>query len=148
MILAIGADHRGFVMKELFKKHTSHEDILFEWLDKGASSPERSDYPIFAQAVARAVQTGAADAGILMCGTGTGMAIAANRFKKVYAAVVWSRAIACASREDDNVNVLVFPSDYITFQESYAIFTTWLGCKFKKDHYAERLALVDSVINE
>lgn len=144
MIIAIGADHRGFALKEFFKQNTSDHGILFEWIDKGALNENRSDYPLFAQAVARAVQSGAADAGILMCGTGTGMAIAANRFKDVYAAVLWDVAIACASREDDNVNVLVFPADYLTQCEAYKIFTAWLHCVFKKDHYAQRLLMIDA----
>lgn len=145
MIIAIGADHRGFGMKEFFKKHTSHGNILFEWLDKGTTSTYRVDYPIFAQAVARVVQSGSADMGILMCGTGTGMAISANRFKNIYAAVVWDTAIACASRQDDNINVLVFPADYLTDAEAFRIFTESLTCRFKEDHYAERLAMIDAI---
>ncbi len=144
MIIAIGADHRGFGMKEFIKQHTSQDGILFEWLDKGALTSERSDYPVFAAAVARAVQQGAADAGVLMCGTGTGMAIAANRYKGIYAGLAWSPAIACASREDDNVNVLVFPSDYLTYQEAYGIFVSWLHCGFKKNHYEKRLSMIDA----
>ncbi len=145
MIIAIGADHRGFGMKEFFKKHTSDGAILFEWLDKGTMSDERVDYPIFAQAVARALQSGAADMGVLMCGTGSGMAMAANRFSGVYAAVVWDVSIACASRQDDNANILVFPADYLTYEEAYRIFSQALTCQFKKNHYAARLSLIEKI---
>jgi ribose 5-phosphate isomerase B len=142
--IAIGADHRGFSMKEFFKQHSHVDTTKITWVDKGALGPERSDYPVFAQAVALAVQRKSVDAGVLLCGTGAGMAVAANRYKGVYAAVVWNKEIACIIHEDDNINVLVIPADYVTNQEAFGLFESWFQCQFKKDsRYAQRLALLD-----
>jgi ribose 5-phosphate isomerase B len=143
MKIGIGADHRGFELKEFFKAHSSVNNIPLEWIDVGAFSSERSDYPIFAREVALLLQARKVDAGILMCRTGIGMAVTANRFKGVYAAVVWNSAMACMGRQDDNVNVLVFPADYVVFQEALLIFKSWLGCTFKHNRYEERLKLID-----
>lgn len=144
MNIALGADHRGYVLKEFFKTLTTLNNIPLQWVDYGTYSPERTDYPIFAKKVAKAMQAHEVDAGILICGTGSGMAITANRFKGVHAAVVWNPQVACASKEDDNVNIAVLPADYLTQDQALHIITCWLGCSFKKDHYAERLAMIDN----
>jgi ribose 5-phosphate isomerase B len=146
MKIALGADHRGFALKNFFLSHAALGGTPITWIDYGTFSPERTDYPQFAKEVAAAVQNHGADAGILACGSGTGMAVTANRFKGVFAAVVWCPAIACVSKEDDNVNILVFPADFITHAEALEIVTRWLSCRFKQDHYAERLAMIDEEV--
>jgi ribose 5-phosphate isomerase B len=143
MKIAIGADHRGFELKNFLESHSTIDKTPIEWIDCGTFTPDRTDYPIFAKLVAKAVQSGKSDVGILICGTGTGMAITANRYRGIHAAVVWCPAIACASKEDDNVNILVLPADYLTHNESLILVSQWLSCTFKQDHYAERLAMID-----
>lgn len=143
MKIAIGADHRGFALKNYLMSYGSLSNIPIEWVDCGTFTADRTDYPIYAKSVAHMVQNGSVDSGILACGTGTGMAIAANRYKGIYAAVVWSPEIACASKEDDNINILVFPADYLGPDEALTIVTRWLVCSFKHDHYAERLDMID-----
>jgi len=107
MNIAIGADHRGYALKSAIMRSMS--DVT--WVDVGCQSKERCDYPLFAQAVAKQVQDKTVDAGILLCGSGIGMSIAANRFKNIYAALVWNVEVARLSKEHDNANVLILPAD-------------------------------------
>jgi len=143
MKIAIGADHRGYDLKKYFLSLKNINSIELQWIDCGTYSSDRTDYPIYSKIVAQKVQNNEADAGILICGTGTGMAIAANRFTGIHAAVLWNPDVACASKEDDNVNIVVLPADYLTQEQAYAIVSRWLQCSFKHDHYAERLAMID-----
>ena len=111
MTLVIGADHRGFELKKHIMGVTHVGSTQMSWLDVGAFTPERSDYPEFAIAACHALQAGKAGGGILLCGTGAGMAIAANRFEGIFAALVWTVELAVLSKTHDNANVLVLPSD-------------------------------------
>lgn len=142
MIIALGTDHRGFAHKEFIKKTFAHE---IDFVDCGAYSSDRTDYPLFAKPVCRAIQEGRAHAGILLCGSGIGMAVMANRFKGVYAAVVWSADVARAAKQDDNVNVLVIPSDFIHQEEIAACVQAWLSARFKQGRYQERIAMIDAL---
>ena len=123
MNIVIGADHRGYEHKEYIKKQLSNEKKAIEWLDVGAFDMERSDYPVFAKAVAKAMLDGKAQLGILICGSGVGMAVVANRYPKIYAALVWNEAVARVSREHDNINVLVVPSDFVSAEQSIPLFS-------------------------
>ena len=102
--IAIGADHRGFAMKEYLKQNCIIPNYAFTWIDVGADSDTRSDYPIFAIRVAKYIQEKNAFYGILLCGTGIGMAIAANRFKGIYAGLAWNEESARLAKEDDMVS--------------------------------------------
>src|SRR6516225_4635233 len=110
-VLAIGADHRGYAYKEQLKKIQQFGSCSVKWIDVGAKNAERSDYPIYAKAAVREMQSGAAQGAILICGSAVGMAIAANRFKGMYAAVVWEPIVARMAKEDDNANILSLSSD-------------------------------------
>src|SRR5262245_20565437 len=96
--IAIGTDHRGFLLKQYLIAHCE----IFSWSDYGAHSPERTDYPLFIPPVIEALRKGTVDYGVLLCGSGIGMAIAANRYKGIYAGVVWNSEVARAAKEDDN----------------------------------------------
>lgn len=141
--IALGADHRGFAFKQLLITRYKHAPYSIEWLDCGAHSIERSDYPVFAQEATKKILAGHADRAILLCGTGTGMAIAANRYKKIYAAVAWNAEIARKGREDDYVNVLCLPADYCTYDELVIIIDAWLSAEPKAGRYAQRLEMLD-----
>lgn len=146
--IAISNDHRGFVLKQsllsshIFSKLATGQEVVCT--DCGAFDAERSDYPVFARSVALLVQSQQVQLGILLCGTGAGMAMAANRFKGVYAAVAWNAIVAQRVREEDNCNVLVLPADYLKPEEAIEIVAAWLGATFKQDRYAERIKLVDT----
>lgn len=137
MKVAIGADHRGFVYKQMFlEKHS-------EWEDVGAFNDERSDFPVFAQKVVSSIESGQTQEGILLCGTGTGMAITANRFKKIYAAVVWNTEVAQLAKEHNNANILVIPVDFVSFEQSEEMIAAWRNASFLEGRYAQRIALFD-----
>lgn len=142
MKIAIGADHRGFLKKQLLM--TAFNNREYQLIDMGTYASERTDYPIFARKVMHEIINGDAQLGILLCGSGIGMAIVANRYQTTYAGVVWNETVAKAAKEDDNVNVLVLPCDYIDDNQVLPIVNAWLQASFKKDRYAERLAMIDA----
>src|SRR3972149_11533832 len=114
MKICIGSDHRGYALK----KFMMHALPAFEWSDVGSHSAERTDDPLYAQYVCKKVVSGAADFGVLICGSGVGMTIAANRFKGIYAALCWNEDVACVARQDDGTNILVLPSDFVTKEQA------------------------------
>jgi ribose 5-phosphate isomerase B len=139
MKITIGSDHRGFDLKSQIIEH--FKDI--KWLDVGTNSKERTDYPIFAKKVCNNILKKEADLGILLCGSGVGVGIAANRFKGIYAAVCWNAQVAQSAKADDNANVLVLPANFISKEEALAIIKAWLGAEFKGGHYQKRLEMVE-----
>lgn len=138
--IIIGADHRGYQHKQAIKDYLSKYKIL----DAGFDSSERSDFPIPAQAVAKAIQNKKADYGILLCGSGIGMSIAANRFLGIYAALVWNTQLAKLSKQHNNANVLVIPADFVSVQELYDMIDVWLKTSFLGDRYQKRIDLIDA----
>ncbi len=139
MKIAIGADHRGFLHKEFIKKHMP----TIEWIDVGTDSDERTDYPIFSDKVVALIFTYEVTCGVLICGSGAGMAIAANRHKDMYAAVAWNCDVARQCKQEDNANILVFPSDYVSCDDAVMMIKEWLAQEFKGGRYAERLKMID-----
>ena len=142
MKIAVGADHRGFKQKELILAfYEQYHGVTM--VDVGAYDDKRSDYPIYAHKVIDLLCKKEVDLGILLCGSGIGMAITANRTKGIYAGVVWNQEIAQNAREHDNVNVLVLPSDYVADEDVIGIVTTWAKASFFGGRYQERLELID-----
>jgi ribose 5-phosphate isomerase B len=139
MKIAIGADHRGFLQKEFIKKHMRS----IEWVDVGTYDTERTDYPIFADKVVQLMLDRVVSAGVLLCASGGGMAIAANRYKYIYAVVAWNNEIARQSKLEDNANVLVLPSDFVSWEDAVNMIDLWLAQEFKGGRYAERIAMLD-----
>lgn len=141
MKISIGADHRGFALKKAIIDHFSQ----YTWNDVGAYSSERSDYPIYAKAVSLEILRGDVVCGILICGSGIGVSIAANKFKGIYAALCWSVEIAKRAKEHDGANILILPSDFITQEEAFAMIEVWLNATFKEGRYRERLKMIDTM---
>lgn len=139
MKIAIGADHRGFLHKEFITKHMPDID----WIDVGTDSKERTDYPIFSDKVIDLMRKDSVGRAVLLCGTGGGMAIAANRYKHIYAVVVWNAEVARRCKQEDNANILVLPCDFISYDDAIIIIRTWLAQEFKGGRYAERIAMID-----
>jgi len=139
--IAIGADHRGFLLKEFLMKQSCE---FVKWIDSGAFTDENSNYPVFAHAVCNKILQGEADYGILLCGTGAGMAMAANRKPGIYAAVAWEGIIARRVRQEDFCNVLVLPADYLDETRVVEIFDEWRRAHPKNsERYAVRRAMID-----
>lgn len=145
MKVVIGADHRGFLYKEYLKQLPAIDGISIEWIDVGAYDDARSDYPVFARSVCQTMERESIAHGILLCGSGVGMAVAANRFKHIYAALVWNAEIARLSVEDDNANVLVIPSCFVKQEDLIVIISAWLHARFRGGRYQHRIDMIDAV---
>ena len=137
MKIAIGSDHAGFEDKEKIKRQL--ERLGFEYEDVGTNSTESVDYPIFARKVAEKVAAGEADQGILVCGSGNGMQIAANKIRGVRAALAWNEETARLAREHNDANVLSVPARMISPEEVAKIIKSFLEAKFEGGRHARRV---------
>ncbi len=148
MKLYIGADHAGFELKNKLKEVLLEKGHEIE--DVGAHELDRDDdYPKYAYALAVKV-LGEEDEeqarGILVCGSGQGISMAANRVRGIRAALAWNRETARAGREDDNSNVLVLPARYISEDDALKAAEAWLEAEFKADpKYQRRLDEIEQL---
>jgi ribose 5-phosphate isomerase B len=142
-LIAIGADHGGFKMKEELK--TFLHELGHRVHDFGTNSEESVDYPDFAHAVARDVANGSADVGIIIDGAGVGSAITANKVPGVRAAACYSEEVARNSREHNDANVLTLGSKTITLDQMRAIVNTWLSSELKEDRHRKRVSKIEAV---
>ena len=140
MMIFIGSDHRGFALKNELMKALPN----LNWVDCGCPSTERTDYPIYAASVCEKVlQNPTTHRGILICGSGIGMSVAANRYKKIYAALCWNEAITLSARADDNANILVLPASEVDAATAIKLIEIFLATPFKGGTYAQRLCMID-----
>lgn len=137
MKIAIGADHGGYEMKLVIK--TKLENDGYEVLDYGTHSNESVDFPDFSKQVTKAVTEEEAKLGILICGTGIGMSIAANKVKGIRAALVGDVFSAKATREHNNSNVLCLGARVTGLGLAEMIVDTWLNAEFEGDRHQKRL---------
>lgn len=144
--IALAADHAGFEEKEKLKSALKELGVEFE--DMGTSSEESVDYPDFALKVGRAVANGDFDQGLLVCGSGTGMAIAANKVHGVRAAVAWSPDIARLAREHNNANVLALPARFVSDEEAREIVKAWFESDFDGGRHERRVEKISKAENE
>ena len=140
MPIVLASDHRGFAHKEFIKAHLK-KDIV----DVGAFNDERSDYPDFALKACKEIlqSNNKGSKGIFFCASGIGMAMAANRFPYIYAGVVWNADVARMAAQDDKVNVLVIPTDFVSPEDALALISIWLSATFKGGRYQDRIDQVD-----
>lgn len=139
-MLYIGADHRGYNLKEKIKEYLTSQNMPFE--DLGALRYEEDDdYPDFSALVAEKVaEKPEENRGILLCGSGAGVCIAANKFKNIRAALAYNLEMAKAMRNDDDVNILCLASDYIDAKNAAAIISIWLATHFSgEQRYSRRI---------
>lgn len=142
MKIAIGSDHGGFDYKE--KICSWLRDNNYEVKDFGTNSIESCDYPIFAKAVASAVASGEYERGILICGTGIGMSITANKFKGIRAALCSDLFSAKATREHNNSNILCLGARVISEELALQIAETWLKTSFSGDErHIRRIGMIE-----
>jgi len=136
MKIALGADHAGFELKEKIKQKLTSEGITVD--DCGTNSTTSVDYPDYARAVAEEVAAKKADLGILVCSTGIGMSIAANKVPGIRAAKVDTEFEAERSREHNDANVLTLGADTVSADEALKIVDTWLKTPFSNGERHER----------
>ena len=137
MRVAIGSDHAGFDLKERIKTLLNEWKVPYD--DLGTSSTASVDYPDFAAAVARRVTGGSADLGILVCGTGIGMSIAANKIRGIRAAVVWNEESARLSRQHNNANIMTIGGRTTPPELVPGIVSAFLNTGFEGGRHALRL---------
>ena len=143
MKIAIGSDHAGFSLKQ--ELIVALDKAGHAVLDLGTNSSDPVDYPDFAGAVARSVVSGESDRGILICGSGIGMSIAANRFPGIRAALCLDVETARLSRAHNDSNVLVMAGRKTGGAEARAIVHTWLMSEFEGGRHAGRLHKIDTL---
>lgn len=138
--IAIGSDHIGYDLKEEIKAYLS--ELGIECQDFGTYSKDRTDYPRFAGQVARSVASGEAEGGILICATGVGMAIAANKVVGVRAVVCSEPYSASLSRQHNDTNVLTFGARIVGSGLARMIVEAWLSARFEGGRHAPRLTMI------
>ncbi|MBM3307999.1 MAG: ribose 5-phosphate isomerase B [Candidatus Eisenbacteria bacterium] len=137
MKIALASDHAGYALKEAVKRHL--EGRADEATDFGASCEEPCDYPDFGEAAARAVAAGEAERGVLVCGSGQGMCMVANKVAGVRAALAWNAEIARLSRLHNDANVLCLPARFVSERDALAIVDEWLATAFEGGRHARRV---------
>lgn len=140
-VIPIGADHAGFALKERLKRELT--SLGFEPLDLGTSSTDSTDYPDYAHPVAERVERGEVQRGVLLCGTGLGMAYAANRHHGVRAAVAWTPEVARLARAHNDANILVLPARCVSEQEALEILRAWLSEPFEGGRHQRRVDKIE-----
>lgn len=140
-VIPIAADHAGFEMKE--KLVAELRKLGYEPQDLGARTPEPTDYPDYAHPLAQEISRGDARRGILLCGSGIGMDIVANRYPHVRAALAWKPEIAELSRRHNDSNVLVLPSRYMSDDEATETMIRWLKTEFEGGRHERRVEKID-----
>ena len=146
MKIALAADHAGFEEKEKLKSEL--DSLGVEYTDMGTDSNASVDYPDFARKVAEAVAKGDYERGILLCGSGAGMAIAANKVPGIRSAVAWNEEIARLSREHNNTNVLALAARFTADYEIKNIVKAWLDAEFDAGRHERRIEKITKIEQE
>ena len=137
MKIAIGCDHAGFELKERLKNFVLSKG--WEIKDYGTHSPDRADYPDFAHLVAEAVENKETDYGLLMCGSGNGINMAANKHKGIRSALCWNSEIAELARLHNNANILTLPARFISEEEAKKCIEVFYTTAFEGGRHADRV---------
>lgn len=140
MNMVIGSDHAGYDLKE-FIKSSYNKNIT--WEDVGTYSKESVDYPDFAHPLAEKIEKKEASLAILICGSGNGVAMTANKHANVRAALCWTPEIAQLARQHNDANVLVLPARYVTFEEAQKIIDLFLYTSFEGGRHCNRVEKIN-----
>ena len=145
-MIVIGSDHGGYKLKEEVKRYFDEKEI--KYVDKGTFSEESVDYPEIARAVAKEVSEKRADTGILICRSGIGMSICANKFKGVRCAPCYEEQTAKFARMHNNANVLALGADYISTNDAICIVRQFLATEFEGGRHTARVDLINEIEKE
>ena len=137
--IAIACDHAGFEYKEIIKKHL---EAQYEVKDFGTFSKDSVDYPDFVHPSANAVESGECDFGILICGSGQGVAITANKHQQIRCALCWMPELAELSRKHNNANMVALPARFIASELAVEIVDKFLGTDFEGGRHENRVAKI------
>ena len=143
MKIAVASDHGGFALKEEVKKHLMERGI--EVLDLGTHSEESVDYPVYGRACGEAVASGTADLGIVVCGTGIGISIAANKVKGIRCGLCTSVEMARLTKQHNNANILALGGRTTETSLAMEIVDAWLDTEFEGGRHQRRIDLLDQM---
>ncbi|MDY7100754.1 MAG: ribose 5-phosphate isomerase B [Actinomycetota bacterium] len=141
--LAVGSDHAGFRLKTVLADHL--RELGVDVVDVGTHGPERVDYPDYGAAVGRAVASGEVDGGVCVCGSGIGIAIAANKVAGVRAATVHDVTSARLAREHNDANVICLGERFLGEQVALDALDAWLAASFAGGRHADRVAKIGAL---
>ncbi|MBQ5565343.1 MAG: ribose 5-phosphate isomerase B [Clostridia bacterium] len=144
-MIALGADHGGYRLKEAVKKYLEEKNI--EYIDYGCYSEESVNYAVYAQKVANDVANGKCEKGILCCGTGIGISMAANKVKGIRAAVVTNEFCAEMTRRHNDANILAMGGRVIDCETAVKLTDIFLNTPFDGGRHAERIAQIAQIEN-
>ncbi len=143
MKIALASDHGGFELKELVKAHLVEREI--EVIDLGTNSEDSVDYPAYGERCGQAVVSGEADCGIVVCGTGIGISIAANKVKGVRCGLCTSVEMAHLTKQHNNANVLALGGRTTAPELAMAIVDEWLDTEFEGGRHQRRVDMLDAM---
>lgn len=143
MKIALGSDHAGFELKEKIKEHLEHFGFVCE--DLGTFSKERTHYPIYGEKVARAVASGKCEKGIVVCGTGVGISIAANKVRGIRCVVCSEPYSALLSRRHNDTNMLAVGSRVVGEELALMIVDTWISGDYEGERHAKRVEMIAEI---
>lgn len=139
--IAIACDHAGFEYKEIIKKHLEGK---FEVEDFGTFSPNSVDYPDFVHPAADSIEQGRNELGILICGSGQGVAITANKHQKIRCALCWMPELASLARQHNDANMIALPARFIASQLATDIVDTFLNTPFEGGRHQNRVEKIST----
>ncbi len=138
--IAIGCDHAGYEYKEAIKEWLQSQQI--DVLDFGTHSPDSVDYPDFVHPVAEKVEAGEAGLGIVICGSGNGVAMTANKHQGIRAALCWKDELAELARQHNNANVLALPARFVSREEALSMVRSFLEAEFEGGRHQRRVGKI------
>jgi ribose 5-phosphate isomerase B len=144
-MIAIGSDHAGYEMKEALINWISEQGIPV--IDFGPESTESVDYPDYAHAVTASILDEESVIGILICGTGNGICMTANKWRDIRAALCWNSEIASLARQHNNANVLCLPARFISIEEAIEIVEVFLDTEFEGGRHEKRVDKINPSIS-
>ena len=143
MKIGIGSDHAAFAMKEEIRAYL--EEKGYEVTDYGTYSAARCDYPVYGEKVALAVRSGEVDRGVLICGTGVGISLSANKVRGIRAAVCSEPYTAAMARRHNNAQIIAFGARVVGIDTAKMIVDAFLQAEFEGGRHAERVALISGI---
>ena len=143
MLIAIASDHGGFELKEKVKEHLRERNVKF--VDLGTNSTESVDYPVYGKACAEAVASGKAERGIVICGTGIGISMAANKIKGIRCGLCTSVEMAKLTRQHNNANMLAIGGRILETETALAIVDAFIDTEFEGGRHKRRTDMLDEM---
>ncbi|MAT55610.1 MAG: ribose 5-phosphate isomerase B [Saprospirales bacterium] len=140
MMIAIGCDHAGYEYKTSIVRMLKQKG--YEVADFGTNSPDSVDYPDFAHPVAQAVESGKATLGILICGSGNGVCMTANKHKGIRAALCWKVELAALARQHNNANIICLPARFVSLRLARKMVETFLETPFEGGRHERRVGKI------